>query len=250
MSCPAFGLIVSNGSAHEQHLDIAAQMVDARCRDARSALRFREDEGTLQDHLDVQCQASRRPIRADTVKLHRLGYVCFQRCSLAADRCIACLPYLGVGSIYLLHQRAGETGELRELSFEQPLAEVEIAEDPIQGIAVLVIERRPKKGRRELGPAIQRGHGELGLALEVMEECTLAHSCLRAELLDRGSRVPSLADERKRCFQQLLATSRSGALRMTLFSHPCTIPTGWYAVNGREGDFATWVFECMCLSTQ
>jgi len=122
----------------EQQFDIAAQMIDAGRSDLRSPFGFREDERTLQDRLGVECQALCRPFCTNSVKLHRLGNVGLQRRNVAADRGVARLAHPGMGSVYLLHYGGGDTAELRDFPLEKPLAEVEIAEDSIQGIAALV----------------------------------------------------------------------------------------------------------------
>ena len=109
----------------------------------------------------MERQALRRPICTNPIELHRLGDVGFQRCCLAADGRVTCFSYLGIGSVYLLHNRAGETAELRDFPFEKFFAEVEITEDPIQRVAVFVVGRCLKEGRRDLRPASQRGGGQL-----------------------------------------------------------------------------------------
>src|ERR1700733_3597854 len=94
-----------------------------------------------------------------------------------------------------------------------------------------MVRRCLKECPRDLRPAIHRGHGERVFALKMMEECALGHSSLRAELVDRGRRIAFLADEHERCFQELLASPRPGALQLTLFSHRGNIPTSRYNVN-------------------
>src|ERR1700752_1430554 len=106
-------MVSMSGTGLEQQFDIAAQVIDAGYSDVGSAFGFREDESTLKNRLEVERQALCRPFCTNAVKLHRLGDVGLQRCSVAADGRVARLAYLGMGSICLLHHGAGETAERR-----------------------------------------------------------------------------------------------------------------------------------------
>ena len=114
-------------------------MVDARFDHRGVALGFRQDERALQHGLRVQREACGGPWRADVVKLHRIGNVGFHLGGMTADACIARVPNLGVGSVCLLNHRAGETGELCNLTAQHCLAKIEVAEDAIKRIVESVV---------------------------------------------------------------------------------------------------------------
>src|SRR5450631_4034581 len=133
------------------------QVIDARGRDSRAALGLRHNEGTLQNRLSMQRQALSGPGGANPIALHRLSDVRFNLGGVPADARLTRLADVGVSTIDLLHHRSDETGELGYFPFEDRLAEIEVAEDPVERVAVLVIRCSLEKGPCDLGPVIRRG---------------------------------------------------------------------------------------------
>ena len=92
------------------------QVIDARGRDSRAALGLRHNEGTLQNRLRMQRQALSGPGGANPIALHRLG----------------------------------------DFPFEDRLADIEVAADPVERVAVLVVRCSLEKDPCDLGPVIRR----------------------------------------------------------------------------------------------
>src|SRR5277367_38065 len=176
----------------------------------------------------MQRQAPGAPRGADPVLLHRQSNVRFDLGGVSADARLAGLADFRVGRIYLLHHRAHQTGEFGDFSFEDGFAEIDIAQDPVERVAVPVVWRRLEKTPRDLGPVICRGDRQSVLALEVMEERALRDAGLRAEFIDGSRRIALLADQRQGGIQQPLAGPDFFRLRRTSGFHPWTVPTSRY----------------------
>jgi len=132
-------------------------MIDARGRDCRAALGLRQNEGPLQNRLGMQRQALGSPGGANPIALHCLGNVRFDLRGVPADARLARLADVGVGAINLLHHRSDKTRELSDFPFEERLAEIEVAEHPIERVAALVVPRGLEQRSGDLGPVIGRG---------------------------------------------------------------------------------------------
>src|SRR5476651_512892 len=100
----------------------------------------------------MQRQALSGPRSANSIALHRLSDVRFNRGGVPADARLARLADVGVSAVDLLHHRSDETGELGNFPFEDRLAKIEVAQDPIERVAVLVVRRSFEKDPGDLGP--------------------------------------------------------------------------------------------------
>ena len=169
-------------------------MIDARGRDSRAALGLRHDEGPLQHRLCMQRQARGGPWGVYPMALHRLRDIRFHLGGVSADARRARLANVGVGAIDFLHHGPDKTGELGDFTFEDELAEIEVAQHAIERVAPPVVRCVLEKYARNVRPVISRGHCQRFFSLEMMKECSLGNSGLCADLIDRSGRIPLLAD--------------------------------------------------------
>ena len=105
----------------------------------------------------MQRQALGGPRSANSIALHRLSDVSFNFGGVSADARLARVADVGVGAVDLLHHRPHETRELGDVPFENCPAEIEIAEDAIERVAMLVVRRSLEKRPCNLGPVLRRG---------------------------------------------------------------------------------------------
>src|ERR1700722_14541269 len=167
-------------------------MIDARGRNGRAARGLGQNEGSLQDRLGMQRQALSGPGDAQPIVLHRLRNIRFNRGSVSAEACLTRLANLRVRAIDLLHQRAEKTGELGDFALEELLAKIEVAQDPMERIAVLLVRRAAEKDRWCVGPVVRRSDRKRLLALEMVKECALGDAGLDTKLIDRRRRIAFL----------------------------------------------------------
>jgi hypothetical protein len=87
-----------------------------------------------------------------------------------------------------LRHCAYEAGESGEFAFDDRLAELDIAEQPVERVVVVVIRRVLEECGRRFRPIRGGGDAERFLVLKVMEESALRDCGRLAEVLDRGRR--------------------------------------------------------------
>src|SRR5690349_13544786 len=130
-------------------------MVDAIARDLLAMFRplsLGEHERALDYGLRVKRQAFGGERARHAMVPHRGLDVRLQRLRVAGDAVLASQPDRRVRAISLLHHCADEAGELRQLAADDLLSEIDIAEQPVQRIAMAVIGRMPEELARRLRP--------------------------------------------------------------------------------------------------
>ena len=137
----------------------------------------------------------------------------------AADR--------GVGVLSFLHHCAKEARKFGDWPREDRRAEIDIAEQAIQGIRELTIRRAAEKPLGHLRKMRRRSDREIFLALEVMKERTLREAGRAADIVHRARRVALRADHLHRRVEQAGARVRLGLAGDCL--HVTVVPTSWYA---------------------
>jgi len=103
-------------------------MVEAFDGDFRAVLGLGEDKGALQHRLGVKREALRSPRRLGRVERLGGGEVAHQPVGVLADVAVAGLANGGMGFVGLLHHRAEQAGELRQLALKNSFAEIYVAE--------------------------------------------------------------------------------------------------------------------------
>jgi hypothetical protein len=181
----------------------------------------------LQNRLRIEREALRAPFRRGRIERFGRGDVLCDIGSVRADIGVTGAADGGVGVVSFLHHGAEEAREFGDWPREDRSAEIDIAEQAIQGIRKLAIRRVAKKPLGHLRKMRRRGHGEIFLALEVMKERTLRETGRAADIVHRARRVALGADHLHRRVQQAGARVRLG-LAGDCF-HIRFIPTSWYA---------------------
>ena len=112
-----------------------------------------------------------------------------------AEASLAGLTDCRMRLVGLLHHGAHETGEFGQRPFEERLAKLHIAQEPIDRVSEppvgcggeqTVRLRRKMPGRR---------YRQIFLGREVMEECALGHAGALADVIHRGCRVTPGAND-------------------------------------------------------
>ena len=209
--------------------EIAAQMRETVARDLGAALRLGEHKGTLQHRLRIEGETLRAPLRFGRIKRFRGRDVLFNLGSVRADISVTCTTDRGVGVVSFLHHGAEEAGELGDRSGEDCRAEIDVAEQAIQGVCESAIGRAPEKLLGHLRKMRSCCDREIFLALEVMKERTLRKAGRAADVVHRARRVALRADHMHCRVEQ--ASSRVRLLAGRRCIHEQYIPTGWYAVK-------------------
>ena len=80
------------------------------------------------------------------MKPHRFGYISFNLGCVDADARITGIANCRIGGMDLLHHRPDEAGKFREFAFQNRLAEIDVAENPVKRVLVLVVRRRLEQG--------------------------------------------------------------------------------------------------------
>jgi len=189
----------------------------------------------LHDCLHMQRKSCRSPTCAYAISLHRRRDVDFERSRMSANARFACPGDVGMRYVHLLHHGAGEATELCERPDHQPLAEIEVTQNTIQGVAGGAIRRPLEQGTVPLGPIFHGGDGECFLTLEVMEKGALGEARHPAQIVDRGGGITLLADRSHGGLDELLARIDPRRLRRVCGCHAPRVPTGRYVVkSGRR----------------
>src|SRR6185437_4886104 len=190
-------------------------MIDARSSDLRIAFGLGQDERALQHRLGVKRQASRRPITANAVTVHGFGDIRLDLGRVAADAGIARIANLGAGLIDFLHHSSDKAGEFGNRAGEDRLAEIDVAENPLERISMAVVRRG-------------RGNAERFLGLEVMKEGPLGNTSFGAQLVDGRGRIALGADHRQGRVEKLLPGGGHGTLGQRFIAHGRIILTSRY----------------------
>src|SRR5262245_37935241 len=109
-------------------------MVNAGGGNLRVVLCLGQYERALQNRLRVQSEALCSPLRAESALSHRLGDVGLQLLSVLADAAFASGPNCRARRKGLLHHCAHKARELGNVTFEQLLSELEVAENALQRV--------------------------------------------------------------------------------------------------------------------
>ncbi len=104
-------------------------MIEAVGGDFGAVLRLGENERALKDSLREKGRAFGRPCGMRSVARLGLGDVGAKPLGVLADVAVAGRPNGGMGLVGLLHHRAEEAGELRQVALKDRLAEVHVAEN-------------------------------------------------------------------------------------------------------------------------
>ena len=177
-------------------------MRETVARDLGAALRLCEHKGALQNRLGIERQTLRAPLRSGRIERSRRSDVPSNLGSVRADIGVTCAADRGVGVVGLLHHGAEEAGELGDGSDQYRRAEIDVAEQAIQGIRQLAIGRVTEKPLGHLRKMRGRGDRKVFLALEVMKERTLREAGRAADIVHRARRVALRADHMHRRVEQ------------------------------------------------
>ncbi len=192
----------------EEHFDIAVQMIEAGGGNVRTLLGFRENEGSLNDGLGVEREASGGPLSLDAVLAHGFGDVGLERCGVPADALVAGFADGRVGLIHFLNHGSDEAGEVGQIALEDGLAEIDVGEEAVEGIGEELIGSGCEEAAGDAVPVVGGGERELFLALEVMEEAAFGEAGGLADVLDACCRVAFGADDVEGGVEQLLSSIR------------------------------------------
>ena len=190
----------------------------------------------MQHRLRIERKALRAPLHRGRIKRFGRGDVLRDIGSVRADIGVTGATDRGVGVVSFLHHGAEEAGELWEGSGEDSCAEIDIAEQAIQGIREPAIRRVAEKPLGHLRKMRGRGDREIFLALEVMKESTLCQTGRLADIVHRARRVALRADHLHRRIEQAGARVRLALGRGCV--HVLFIPTGWYLRQAVYRDFS------------
>src|SRR5580692_7351146 len=153
----------------------------------------------------MQRETFGRPWRAQAVTLHCIGNVGFHLGGMSADACIARLSNIGVGLVCLLNHRSGETGEFRDLTTQDGLAKIEVAEDAIKRIVESVVGSGREECDAQLRPMIRGCDRERVLTRKVVKERALGYAGPGAEFVNGSRGVALRADDRDGRVEKLRA---------------------------------------------
>ena len=132
----------------------------------------------------------------------------------------------GMGVVGLLHHRAEQAGELRQVALKDRLAEIDVAEHPLARVGEARIGRGVEHGVGVRGEMGRRGDGAGFLAGEVMEERALGEAGLGADVLDAGGRIALRADHVDGGVEQPFVRARGGRRLAGLRHRVIAAPSG------------------------
>ena len=185
-------------------------MIEAVGGDLGAVLRLGENERALEDSLGIERRAFGRPRGVGGVARLGLGDIGAEPLGVLADVAVAGGANGGMGVVGLLHHRAEEAGELRQLALKDRFAEVDIAEDAVArvGQAAIGLSLEQRVGVRREPP--RRGDGAGLLACEMVEERALGEPRLGANVLDPRGRIALGTDHMDRRVEELFVRSLRG----------------------------------------
>ena len=127
-----------------------------------------------------------------------------------------------VSLIGFLHHGSEQAGEFGKVAFEDGRAEVEIAEDAIQGVVGGVIWGGLEETLGHFGEVVGRSEGEFVFGLEVVKKAALGEFGGGTDVVNRGCRV-ALGSNHVKCGVEQLGL---GFVMWSGGDH--RIPIGWY----------------------
>jgi hypothetical protein len=160
-----------------------------------------ENEGSLDDCLDVKCQAAGAPIAGDTALANGLSNVRLESCGMSADALLTCLTDGRVGAIDLLHHGSDEAGKVGQFSLKDCLAEIDVGEQAVERVDERAVRCGGEEASGDGAPMLSGREGEFFFTAEVMKETAFREASSVADIFDTGSGVAFGADDVEGCVQ-------------------------------------------------
>ena len=157
-----------------------------------------QDEGTLDDGLDIEREALRAPRGTRGVAAPGFGDVFGHHRRVFAEVRVARYADGRVRVVDLLDHRAEQAGVVRQRTLQDRDAEIHVAQQPVQRVGGALVRRR-RKHRVSHGREMRRcGKRQVFLALEVMEEAAFGEFGGLTNVFDARCRVALGADDVER----------------------------------------------------
>src|SRR6185312_1567600 len=132
------------------------------------------------------------------------------------------------GLIDFLHHSSDKAGEFGNRAGEDRLAEIDVAENPLERISMAVVRRGREEGAGHVRPILGRGNAERFLGFEVMKEGPLGNTSFGAQLVDGRGRIALGADHRQGRVEKLLPGGGHGTLGQRFIAYGRIILTSRY----------------------
>lgn len=201
--------------------NVTVQVIQTISRNLPSALRLRQNEGPLEDGLNVFGEAVSTPQSVAWVFAQCRGDILLQHGRVLAEALLAGLQDRRVRLVRLLHQAAEQAGEFRQFPPQERLAKLHISQQALDGIDQLPIGNGTEQSFRQRRKMSGRRDRQRFLAGKVVEEGALGHTCRLTQVIDRRRGITLGANDIHGRIQQLGFRALSGP-------HRHSIPTGWY----------------------
>ncbi len=179
----------------EEKFEIAPQVIETCSGGLGAVLGLGENEGSLDDCLDVKCQAVRAPVTSDPALANGLRNVRLESCGMSADALLTCLTDERVGAVDLLHHGSDEAGKVGQFSLKDVLAEIDVGEQAVEWVDERAVGRGGEEASGDGVPMLSGREREFLFAAEVMKEAAFGEAGSRAEIFDTGSGIAFGADD-------------------------------------------------------
>jgi hypothetical protein len=179
----------------EEKFEIAAQVIETGGGYLGAVLGLGENEGSLDDCLDVKCQAARAPVAGDTALANGLRDVRLESCGMSADALLTCLADGRVCSIDLLHHGSDEAGKVGQVTLKDGLAEIDVGEQAVEWVDELAVGCGGEEAPGDGAPMLGGRERQFFFTAEVMEEAAFGEASSLAEIFDTGSGIAFGADD-------------------------------------------------------
>src|ERR1039457_1104177 len=173
----------------KQVAQIATQVVDGFAGSLRALGGLGEDKRTLQDGLHEVADAFGGPGCIGCVEILGGLHVSSEGVDMRGERMLAGGADVGVGRVGLLDKGAEQAGVVGQFAGEDGGAEVEVAEQAVDGVLGVVVGRGGEESSGALFPVVDGGESEIILGLEVVEEAALGDAGFAADVVDGGGGV-------------------------------------------------------------
>src|ERR1700730_4869625 len=120
-------------------------MVKALDRDGRTSFRLGKDEATLDNRLDMEREAFRRPLAVHAEFPHRRANVGFERLCMTGNVPFAGRTHVRMGAVGFLNDGARKAGEVGEIARQYRLAKIDVCDEPLERVGGVMIRRFSNK---------------------------------------------------------------------------------------------------------
>ena len=187
----------------KEKFEIAPQVIETCSGDFGAVLGLGENEGSLDDRLDVKCQAAGAPVSGDTTLANGLSNVRLERCGMSADALLTCLTDGRVGAIDLLHHGSDEAGKVGQFSLKDGLAEIDVGEQAVEWVDERAVGRGGEEASGDGVPMLSGRECEFFFTAEVMKEAAFGEASSLAEIFDTSRGIAFGTDDVEGCVQDL-----------------------------------------------